>query len=297
TNASYSLFRKSFISLGSQQSVYSVSRPWSRVSRRRWKESTLTLPYESSKTAWPVSQLESYFLPIFPVNYSSFGDKYQLIEEIASGAFGKVYKVYSSEDKKYYALKILSKSKIIKENAVSQVKEEVQIQGACGHHSFIVNSPCHWQNRKKLFILSDFINNGELYKLLDTHPQLPVELVQLYVAQLALALDFLHNAGVIYRDLKPENILLGHNENCHITDFGLSKWLPYGSKTKTFCGTPRYMAPEVRSMQPYGHSCDWWSLGVIVCQMLTGKVSRITKKYSISSNSIAPITNCAAAKF
>ncbi|KAI4456371.1 g protein-coupled receptor kinase/ribosomal protein s6 kinase [Holotrichia oblita] len=226
TNASYSLFGKSFISLNSQQSVCSVSRPWSRVSRRRWKESTLTLPLIEQNCLACLAIRELFFT---------------VIEEVASGAFGKVYKVHCSEDNKEYALKVLSKSKIIKENAVNQVKEEVQIQNACGHHTFIVNSPFHWQTRKKLFIVSDFINNGELYKLLSTYQQLPTELVKLYVAQLALALDFLHNAGVIYRDLKPENILLDHNENCHITDFGLSKWLSYGNKTKTFCGTPRYM--------------------------------------------------------
>ncbi|XP_022916613.2 serine/threonine-protein kinase S6KL [Onthophagus taurus] len=270
-NNSSSFFTKSLLSLNSQRSTYSVSRPWSRVSRKRWKESTLTLPYDSSKTAWPVSQLESYFLPVFPIDSRPHEQKYKVIEEIARGAFGKVFKVLSEESGgNIYALKVLSKSKIIKENAIQQVKEEVQIQSACGHHTFIVSSPCHWQSRKKLYIVTEFISGGELHNFLEEYA-LPKVLIKLYIAQIALAIDFLHNAGVIYRDLKPENILLDARGDIKLVDFGLSKWLTYGGKTSTLCGTPRYMAPEIFHLQPYGHSCDWWSLGVIACRMITSK--------------------------
>jgi uncharacterized serine/threonine-protein kinase SgK494 len=112
---------------------------------------------------------------------------------------------------------------------VRQVKDEVQIQRVCGHHPFIVHCPFHWQSKKRL------------YNLLKTYTVLPVALVKLYVAQLALALDFLHNAGVIYRDLKPENILLDVEGNVQLIDFGLSKWLSYGKTTRTICGTLLYI--------------------------------------------------------
>ncbi|XP_064213508.1 serine/threonine-protein kinase S6KL [Tribolium castaneum] len=267
-NLSTSSSGRSFASVNSHQSTFSVSRPWSRVSRRRWKESTLTLPYESSKTAWPVSQIESFFLPEFP--FRSEGKHFTNLGEINKGAFGKVYKV-SDEKGTLYALKVLSKSKIIRENAVQQVKDEVRIQRVCGHHPFIVDCPFHWQSKKRLFIVSNYVAGGELYDLLKTYTVLPVALVKLYVAQLALALDFLHNAGVIYRDLKPENILLDASLNVQLIDFGLSKWLPYGKTTRTICGTFLYMAPEVWTGEEYGHGVDWWSLGVIACVMLTGK--------------------------
>ncbi|KAG5887204.1 hypothetical protein JTB14_016689 [Gonioctena quinquepunctata] len=232
---------RSFASVSSHQSTYSVSRPWSRVSRRRWKESTLTLPYESSKTAWPVTQLESFFLPEFPVTASHNEKRFNIVEQISRGAFGKVYKAEDLESGHIFALKVLAKSKIISENSVQQVKDEVQIQRVCGHHPFIVNCPAHWQSRKRLFIVTDFIDGGELFGLLRSYVTFPIALVQLYVAQLALALDFLHNAGVIYRDLKPENVLLDDEGNIQLIDFGLSKWLSYGSSTKTICGTLRYM--------------------------------------------------------
>nr|XP_023027808.1 serine/threonine-protein kinase S6KL-like [Leptinotarsa decemlineata] len=237
----------------------------------RWKESTLTLPYESSKTAWPVTQLESFFLPEFPVTASQNEKKFNIVQEISKGAFGKVYKVEDLESGRTFALKVLSKSKIIKENSVQQVKDEVHIQRICGHHPFIVNCPAQWQSRRRLYIVSDFIGGGELFDLLRTYITFPIALVQLYVAQIALALDFLHNAGVIYRDLKPENILLDEEGNIQLIDFGLSKWLSYGSTTRTICGTLRYMAPEILATESYGHAVDWWSLGVIACVMLTNK--------------------------
>ncbi|RZC39532.1 serine/threonine-protein kinase SgK494-like [Asbolus verrucosus] len=236
-NLNSNLSGRSFASVSSHQSTYSVSRPWSRISRRRWKESTLTLPYESSKTAWPVSQSESFFLPEFPL--SSDEKRFEDLGEISRGAFGKVHRV--QEGGRVYALKVLSKSKIVKEDAVRQVKDEVRIQRVCGHHPFIVDCPYHWQSKKRLYIVSDFVAGGELYNLLKTYTVLPVALVKLYVAQLAFALDFLHNAGVIYRDLKPENILLDVDGNVQLIDFGLSKWLSYGKTTRTICGTLLYM--------------------------------------------------------
>lgn len=240
-HSSYNNSLRSFLSIESQQSIYSVSRPWSRVSRRRWRESTLTLPYESSKTAWPVSQLESYFLPEFPISDSHKDNKFETLENINKGAFGKIYKIRDLEKNEIFALKVLSKSKVIEDNSIKQVKEEVQIHRACGHHPFIVNCPLNWQSRKHLYIVTDYIEGGELWSLLENLGILPVKLVQLYVAQIALAIDFLHNAGVIYRDLKPENILLDANANIKLIDFGLSKWLPFGRTTQTVCGTPKYM--------------------------------------------------------
>ncbi|KAJ8916000.1 hypothetical protein NQ315_016678 [Exocentrus adspersus] len=153
-----------------------------------WKESTLTLTYESSKTAWPVSQLESYFLPEFPV-VSCFNDKkFEILEEISKGAFGRVYKVRNSEKENTFALKILSKSKIISEYSVQQVKDEVHIQRLCGHHPYIASYFSHWQSKRCLYIGIDFIGGGELYTILKRYYKLPVALVKVFTAQIALAL-------------------------------------------------------------------------------------------------------------
>ncbi|XP_021929735.1 serine/threonine-protein kinase S6KL-like isoform X2 [Zootermopsis nevadensis] len=271
SNFTSDLSGRSFASAVSYQSTCSVSRPWSRVSRRRWRQTTLSDPLEAAKTAWPVSYVEAVFLPEFKIKGDITERDFQVISTISRGAFGKVYKVVKKDTNEIYALKILSKSQIISENAVQQVKDEVGIQSMCGHNPFIVNCPFFWQNRKQLFIVSEFVSGGELLELCQSYGILPEELVRIYVAEISLALDFLHNAGVIYRDIKLENILLDDEGHAQLIDFGLAKWIKYGSRTTTICGTRQYMAPEVVSMEPYGHAVDWWSLGVVACCMLSGQ--------------------------
>ncbi|CAH0715412.1 unnamed protein product, partial [Brenthis ino] len=232
---------RSFVSVTSSQSVYSASRPWSRVSRRRWNDSTLKNPLEASKTAWPVAHKESIFLPEFPITTDLIQKDFGIVKTIAKGAFGEVYKVQKLRENKEYALKVLNKSQIVNDNAVRQVKEEARIQAAVGHHSFIAGAVSRWQTKKRLYIVSEYIPGGELLALLDKYGKLPEELVKIFVAEIAIAIDFLHNAGVIYRDLKPENILLDSDYHIQLVDFGLSKWLSIGSRTTTLCGSLKYM--------------------------------------------------------
>ncbi|XP_071447055.1 serine/threonine-protein kinase S6KL isoform X2 [Hetaerina americana] len=241
--------------------------------RRRSNKYNKSEDFGSSKTPWPVSFIESIFFPEFKKKCHVTALEFQVVETISKGAFGKVSKVIDSEGKEY-ALKILSKAQIIADNAIKQVKDEVMIQSMCGHHPFIVNCPFFWQSKKQLFIVSTFIPGGELLRLWNNYGPLPEEVVKIIIAEIALALDFLHNAGVIYRDLKLENILLDADGHVQIIDFGLAKWLKYGSRTNTMCGTLQYMAPEILRMKPYNHSVDWWSLGVICFSLLQGSVSQ-----------------------
>lgn len=213
-------------------------RPWSRVSRRRWHESTLADEHLLSKTCWPVTKAEALFLPHFPVDGGAEA-QYTVVEHIANGAFGKVYKVRRSGGTATdYALKVLSKSKIVNSGAIGQLRDEVDIQTICGHHPFLARCVRFWQNKKRVFLLSDYFPNGELFQ---KFAKFPHELVRLYVAEIALALDFLHQAGIIHRDLKPENVLLDRDFHVRLIDFGFSRWLSIGSRTRTICGTLQYM--------------------------------------------------------
>ncbi|KAL1132143.1 hypothetical protein AAG570_010100, partial [Ranatra chinensis] len=234
-----------------QQSSASVARPWSRRSRRGRHDATSSSPLESSKTAWPVPLMESSFLPEFKilthVNQSSF----KVLNLISKGAFGIVYRVQMKTTGQIFAMKVLSKSKVIQENCINQVKEEVKIQTMCGHNPFIVNCIYHWQNKRQLFIVSDYLEGGDLYTLCEKRGSLPEELCRVYVAELALALDFLHNAGVVYRDLKPENVLLDCDGHALLIDFGLAKWLKYGERTNTLCGTLQYMGKTCWLNNPF----------------------------------------------
>lgn len=212
-------------------------RPWSRVSRRRWHESTLADEHLLSKTCWPVTKAEALFLPHFPVDGSA-ESQYAVVEHIANGAFGKVYRVRGSGGTTDYALKVLSKSEIVNSGAIGQLRDEVDIQSICGHHPFLARCVRFWQNKKRVFLLSDYFPNGELFQKFTKFPH---ELVRLYVAEIALALDFLHQAGIIHRDLKPENVLLDRDFHVRLIDFGFSRWLSIGSRTRTICGTLQYM--------------------------------------------------------
>lgn len=190
------------------------------------------------KTLWPIACREYLFLPEFKVHNEELQENYEIVEFIAKGAFGKVFKVRQRKTSQIYALKVLEKSKIILENCVDQIKDEVLIQQAISHHPFIVTSQERWQNKGYIYQLTEFISGGELFQKVKhfTH-----KLVQLYVAELAIVIEFLHNAGIIYRDLKSENILLDEQYHVKLADFGLSKWLKHGQRTFTICGTKSSM--------------------------------------------------------
>ena len=115
--------------------------------------------------------------------------------------------------------------------------DEVTIAQSCLSHPFIVQTHYFWQSRRYLYIITDYVANGELLSLWLRIRRFPHAIVQIYVAQVALVLDYLHSKGIIYRDVKMENILLDEQGNIKIIDFGLSKWLPVGQRTTTICGT------------------------------------------------------------
>ncbi len=111
------------------------------------------------------------------------------------------------------------------------------IAQSCLSYPFIVHTYFYWQSRRYLYIITDYVENGELLSLWLRIRRFPQLIVQIYIAQVAMVLDYLHSKGIIYRDVKMENILLDENGNIKIIDFGLSKWLSLGQRTSTICGT------------------------------------------------------------
>jgi len=131
------------------------------------------------------------------------------------------------------------------------------------HYSF--------QTSDKLYLVMDFINGGELFFHLQNERKFNNERACFYAAEICLGIAHLHASGIIYRDLKPENLLLDTSGHIKITDFGLSKeGLSDNQRTKTFCGTPEYLAPEVLDGKAYTKAVDWWSVGTLIFEMLTG---------------------------
>ena len=118
----------------------------------------------------------------------------------------------------------------------------------------------------------EYLNGGELFFHLHRELKFSEDRTKFYAAEIALALNFLHNEGIIYRDLKPENVILTKSGHIKLTDFGLSK---IGSKgedfnTYSFCGTPEYLAPEIIIGRGHSKMVDWWTFGLMIYEMLSG---------------------------
>jgi len=177
--------------------------------------------------------------------------------------------VKKKDDGKIFAMKVLRKEAIIARKQVAHTKAEKSILQKI-QHPFIVKLHYAFQTKDKLYMILDFINGGELFHHLKKEGRFPEIRVKFYAAEITAAISHLHSLGIVYRDLKPENILIDADGHITITDFGLSKEIKPEEGTHTFCGTPEYLAPEVLRAQAHGMAVDWWSLGTLIYEMLTG---------------------------
>jgi serine/threonine protein kinase len=168
-------------------------------------------------------------------------------------------------------MKILSKSNVVKRKQVEHTITERRVLGYT-RHPFIIQLHYAFQTRDKLFLVVDYAGGGEMFFHLGRLGRFKESMARFYSAQLVLALGHLHKLGVVYRDLKPENVLFDELGHVKLADFGLSKEGITESTegTKSFCGTPEYLAPEVLNRTGHGTAVDWWSLGSLIYEMLTG---------------------------
>uniref|UniRef100_A0A8C2A705 Ribosomal protein S6 kinase n=1 Tax=Cyprinus carpio TaxID=7962 RepID=A0A8C2A705_CYPCA len=213
--------------------------------------------------------------------------QFELLKVLGQGSFGKVFlvrKLMGPDAGQLYAMKVLKKASLKVRDRV-RTKMERDILGEV-NHPFIVKLHYAFQTEGKLYLILDFLRGGDVFTRLskevsiscskiictnkpEFHVMFTEEDVKFYLAELALALDHLHNLGIVYRDLKPEKY-----DRCAAVpfpDFGLSKEsVDQDKKAYSFCGTVEYMAPEVVNRRGHTQSADWWSLGVLMFEMLTG---------------------------
>lgn len=198
-------------------------------------------------------------------------DDFALIKVIGKGSFGKVTLVRKISDSKLYAMKVLSKPNIVRRKQVEHTRTERRVLGTINHPN-IVKLHYAFQTKEKLYFVLDYAAGGELFFHLSRMKKFPEHFARFYSAQIASALDALHKIGVVYRDLKPENILLDSEGHIKLADFGLAKENvnEAASGATSLCGTPEYLSPEVLDRQGHGTAVDWWNLGMVTYEMLTG---------------------------
>lgn len=206
-----------------------------------------------------------------PTRKISFAD-FDSLKLLGTGSFGKVLLVRYRKTNEIFAMKILKKEYIIKKKQEAHTQAERDILEKI-HYPFIVSLQYAFQDQNHLFFVTEFAQGGELFYHLKREHFFDNERAQFYLAEITLALGFLHKNNLIYRDLKPENVLLDKEGHVKLTDFGLSKILlsKRNSKAYTICGTPQYIAPEIIKCKGYDKTVDWWSLGVLMYEMLSGK--------------------------
>ena len=198
---------------------------------------------------------------------------FQFIRKLGEGSFGTVVlakgKLHGGPEQ-MYALKALKKRGIDSSNICEIMAEKEAFMLTSGH-PFITTMYCCFQDTERLFFVMEYMSGGNLKEQLDKVEFFSEKRTKFYAAEIVLAVEFLHQHGILHRDLKLANVLVDSDGHCKIADFGLSKLgLFRDCKTRTNCGTPLYMAPEIMKNLPYGQGVDWWAVGIMIYEMMMG---------------------------
>ena len=194
-----------------------------------------------------------------------------VIKKLGEGAFGKVYLVrHRTVPRVHFAMKVYDKRKVVKQKMDTFVIREKRIASGveCPFFAHLANS---YKDNSYVYLLLQCVPGPSMDDYLKAVGRVPDLFVRFYAAQIVLALEYLQTLKIVYRDLKPENMVVDYTGYLKLIDFGFAKELKDGV-TATFCGTPQYLAPEVVQRRPlYGFPCDWWSLGVVIYQLMCGR--------------------------
>ena len=198
-------------------------------------------------------------------------NSFLIVDLLGSGTFGKVFKVQlkNSNDKNYYAMKVINKQFLINNRQMNYAITECNVLKLASS-PFIVKLKYSFQTMENLYMILDYCPGGDLsyHLMLNLFEE---NEAKFYIAELILAIEHLHKINIIYRDLKPENILISSDNNIKLADFGLAKeGINDYDLTKSFCGSPAYLSPEMLSRKGVGKSADIYGIGAVLYEMISG---------------------------
>ncbi|XP_071728972.1 probable serine/threonine protein kinase IRE [Rutidosis leptorrhynchoides] len=224
-------------------------------------------------------------------------EDFEIIKPISRGAFGRVFLAKKRATGDVFAIKVLKKADMIRKNAVESILAERDILISV-RNPFVVRFFYSFTCKENLYLVMEFLNGGDLFSMLRNLGSLEEDMARVYIAELVLALEYLHSLNIIHRDLKPDNLLIGPHGHIKLSDFGLSKVGLINStedlsgtsdsrspiymenevttgpnehrEKHSVVGTPDYLAPEILLGVGHGATADWWSVGVILFELLVG---------------------------
>uniref|UniRef100_A0A6B2L7Y0 Protein kinase domain-containing protein n=1 Tax=Arcella intermedia TaxID=1963864 RepID=A0A6B2L7Y0_9EUKA len=200
----------------------------------------------------------------------SFED-FNVLKTIGEGTYGKVYQVEDKNTKRIYAMKVLKKSHLLKKRAITCTITEKDILKQV-RHPLIIKLYSTFQTTERVGFVMEYINGGQLFYHMRKVCNFDEDTTRFYSAEIITALEYLHSQHIIHRDLKPENILVNAQGHIVLTDFGLAKVdVTSDEGASTFCGTMEYMPPEMIKGEKYGKPADFWSVGILIYDMLYGQ--------------------------
>ena len=187
---------------------------------------------------------------------------------LGTGSFGRVRFCTHMSTGTHWALKAIKKAEVIRQAQVEHMMSEKEVLASLDH-PFVVKLAGAFQDGKRLYMVLECGLGGEFFAHLRKAGRFDNNTAKFYAAQVVSIFEYMHALDFVYRDLKPENLLLDQEGYIKITDFGFAKRVAF--KTYTLCGTPEYLAPEVLLNKGHGKAVDWWTLGILVYELLSGQ--------------------------